>query len=358
MLYHFIYQNFNQFPLGNVFRYITFRSILCFVLAFASALWLGKKFIDYMRKKQFGQSIREVGPKAHLKKQGTPTMGGVFIFIAAFTSILICGNFSSFPLLSVLLITGSFFALGFFDDYLKVLRSNSDGVSGRFKLFWQFTTALCVVGFLYFNQFIDGQLYLPFLKEPLFDMGWGYVIFASFVIVGSSNAVNLTDGLDGLAIVPVLVSIVCLGILSYLSGHTELSGYLYIPYFEGAGEITVFAAGLSGASMAFLWYNCHPAEVFMGDTGSLSLGGALGAISVVTKNEFLFALLGGVFVLEAVSVMLQVASFKLRGKRIFKMAPIHHHFELSGWSENKVIVRFWIVSLILGALALSTLKLR
>jgi len=323
-----------------------------------SIVW-GKKFIALMKLKQFGQAIREDGPQTHLKKKGTPTFGGVFIIGSAFISCLLCGNFHSLPFLLALLVTVSFFFLGGIDDYLKVLKKNPKGVTARQKLVWQFATGL-LTGYLMIKfNVIDTKLYVPFLKDPILDIGWFYVPFAAFVIVGSSNALNLTDGLDGLAIGPTIVSAATLGILAYLSGHVELANYLFIPYIPDVSELLVLAAAVVGAGVGFLWYNSYPAEIFMGDVGSLSLGGCLGVIAVLTKNEFLFVIIGGVFVIEAVSVILQVGSFKLRGgKRIFKMAPLHHHFELTGWPETKVIVRFWIISLLFAILALATLKLR
>lgn len=311
-----------------------------------------------MKLKQFGQSIREEGPESHKKKKGTPTFGGVFILGSAFVACLVCGNLFSFPFLITLFVTISYFFLGGLDDYYKVLLKNSKGVSARQKLVWQFATAILASFVMVKFNIIDTKLYLPFLKDPILDIGWLYVGFASLVIVGSSNALNLTDGLDGLAIGPTITSAATLGFLAYVSGHTEFANYLFIPHVPDVGELLVLAAAVIGAGVGFLWYNAYPAEIFMGDVGSLSLGGTLGTISVLTKNEFLFVLIGGIFVIEAVSVILQVASFKLRGKRIFKMAPIHHHYELKGWPETKVIVRFWIISLIFAILALATLKLR
>ncbi|MCO4753794.1 MAG: phospho-N-acetylmuramoyl-pentapeptide-transferase, partial [Bacteriovoracaceae bacterium] len=257
-----------------------------------------------------------------------------------------------------LLVMLSYFLLGWLDDYLKIIKKNSDGVSAKGKLLWQFSTAILASSAMISFDVIDTQLYVPFLKGPLFDMGWFYVVFASVVIVGSSNAVNLTDGLDGLVTGPILTSAATLGILAYVAGHVEISNYLYIPYIENVGELVVLSAAVVGASVGFLWYNSYPAQIFMGDVGSLSLGGLLGSLAVLTKNEILFVVIGGIFVMEALSVILQVGSYKLRKKRIFKMAPIHHHFELKGWPEPKVIVRFWIVSAVLSILAIATLKLR
>ncbi len=358
MLYHILYPLSQSYSAFNLFKYITFRSVIAFLLAaFVSIVW-GKYFIDYMRKKQFGQVVRDDGPQSHLKKAGTPTMGGVVIIGSILFAIAICGNFFSAPLLITLAVMMSFFGLGLLDDYLKVLKKNSDGVSAKGKLLWQFGTAvLATYAMLHFDV-INTKVYLPFFKEAVIDIGWGYLIFAPFVIVGSSNAVNLTDGLDGLAIGPIVTSAASLGILTYVAGHVEIANYLFIPYAEGSGELTVMALAVIGAGVGFLWYNSYPAQIFMGDVGSLSLGGLLGTIAVISKNEFLFVLIGGIFVIEALSVILQVGSFKLRGKRIFKMAPIHHHFELKGWKEPKVIVRFWIISIFLALLSVASLKMR
>jgi phospho-N-acetylmuramoyl-pentapeptide-transferase len=358
MLYHILYPLSETYSYLNVFRYITTRSFIAFTVASIVSIIWGKRFIAYMKMKQFGQSIREVGPESHFKKQGTPTMGGIFIIGTILLASIVAGNFNSWPFLTTLVVLFSYFILGWLDDYLKILKKNSDGVAGKMKLLWQFTTSGLVLYYLMANDIIDGQLFLPFLKEPVIDLGYAYIAFGSIVIVGSSNAVNLTDGLDGLAIGPIITSAATLGLLSYVAGHYEISNYLFIPFMDSAGELVVFCAALVGASVGFLWYNSYPAQVFMGDCGSLSLGGALGTIAVFTKNEFLFVVIGGIFVIEAISVILQVASFKATGKRIFKMAPIHHHFELKGWPEPKVIVRFWLVSIILAILSVATLKLR
>lgn len=358
MLYHILYPLSQSFSAFNLFRYITLRSVVAFLLAaFVSIVW-GKYFINFMRKKQFGQVVRDDGPQSHLKKAGTPTMGGIVIIGSILFAILITGNFFSIPILITLAVMLSYFLLGFFDDYLKVLKKNSDGISAKGKLVWQFGTAVLATYAMLHFEVIDTKVYLPFFKDAVLDIGWGYLIFGPFVIVGSSNAVNLTDGLDGLAIGPIVTSAASLGILTYVSGHIEMAGYLFIPYVEGSGELTVLSLAVIGAGVGFLWYNSYPAQIFMGDVGSLSLGGLLGTVAVISKNEFLFVLIGGIFVIEALSVILQVGSFKLRGKRIFKMAPIHHHFELKGWKEPKVIVRFWIISIFLALLSVATLKMR
>ena len=358
MFYHLLYPLSEQIAVFNVFKYITFRSFLAFVIAtLVSILW-GKKFIAFMKLKQFGQSIRNDGPESHFKKQGTPTLGGIFIIGSVLVSALFVGNYNSYAFVFTLLVMTSYFVLGWIDDYLKVIKKNSDGVSAKGKLVWQCVTALVASYYLIELKVINTMLYFPFFKEPILDLGGYYILFSTLVIVGSSNAVNLTDGLDGLVTGPVITSASTFALLSYLAGHYKLSNYLFIPYVESSAELTVLCAAIVGASVGFLWYNCNPAQIFMGDVGSLSLGGALGTIAVLTKNEFLFVIIGGVFVMEAVSVILQVGSYKLRKKRIFKMAPIHHHFELLGWPEPKVIVRFWILSITLSILALATLKLR
>lgn len=358
MLYHWLYPLSQDFQLFNVFKYITFRSFLAFIVATLISILWGKRFIALMKLRQFGQTIRDEGPESHKKKKGTPTFGGVFILGSAVFACAICGNFVSFPFLIALFVTISYFFLGGLDDYLKVLKKNTKGVSARQKLLWQFSTALLASYVMIRWGVTDSQIYVPFVKDPVVDIGWFYVPFAAFVIVGSSNALNLTDGLDGLAIGPTIISAATLGFLAYLAGHSELASYLLIPHVPDVGELLVLVSAIIGAGVGFLWYNAYPAEIFMGDVGSLSLGGCLGTIAVLTKNEFLFVLIGGIFVIEAISVILQVASFKTRGKRIFKMAPIHHHFELMGWPETKVIVRFWIISLVFAILALATLKLR
>ena len=358
MLYHFLYPLSVDISFLNVFRYITARSFLAFALALFFSIFWGKKFIAFIRKKEFGQVVRSDGPEAHYKKRGTPTFGGVFIFASLSGALFLCGNFNAVPFVASYLIMLGLFVLGVVDDYLKMRRGNSDGVSAKVKLFWQFLISALVMFFLIKTKAIDTWLYVPFYKGPLIDLGWFYVIFGALVIVGSSNAVNLTDGLDGLAIGPIISSAASLGIIAYLTGHFELAEYLYIPYFRNTGELVVLSAAIIGAGLGFLWYNSFPAEIFMGDVGSLSLGGVLGAIAVLTKSEALFVIIGGIFVIETLSVIVQVGSYKMRKKRVFKMAPIHHHFELKGWPEPKVIVRFWIISILLAIFAIATLKLR
>ncbi len=358
MLYHLFYPLSEEHIVFNVFRYITFRSMMAFIIAVVVSIFWGKYFIRFMKSRQFGQVIRDDGPESHFKKAGTPTMGGVFLVGSVVAALLFAGNFFSIPLLLTLFVMASFFVLGYLDDYFKVLKKNTDGVSAKGKLLWQFATGLIVGGLLLHFNVVDTKVYIPFLKGLNFDLSYFYVFFVAFVIVGSSNAVNLTDGLDGLAIGPIMTSAASLGILAYVAGHKEIATYLYIPYIENVGELFVICAAIIGAGVGFLWYNSYPAQIFMGDVGSLTLGGVLGTVAVITKNEVLFVLIGGIFVAEAVSVILQVGSYKTRRKRIFKMAPLHHHFELLGWPEPKVIVRFWIISACLAILALATLKIR
>ncbi len=358
MLYHFLYPLSQDISAFNIFRYITFRTFAAFLIATIVSIIWGQFFINFMKRKQFGQVVRDDGPQSHLKKAGTPTMGGVLIIGTIMLSMAFCANFMSVPVLTTLGVTLSYFVLGFFDDYLKVMKKNSDGISAKGKLLWQFATALIAGYFLISKGVIDTSLYLPFVKGPVLDLGWYYILFIGVVVVGSSNAVNLTDGLDGLAIGPIITSAASLGIIAYAAGHREIAGYLYIPYVEDIGELMVISAAIIGAGVGFLWYNSYPAQIFMGDVGSLSLGGTLGIVAVLTKSEILFVIIGGIFVIEAISVILQVASYKMRKKRIFKMAPIHHHFELKGWPEPKVIVRFWIISIFLAMFAIATLKMR
>lgn len=355
MLYHLLYPHHHMF---NLFRYITFRTVVAFLVAAVLSIIWGKFFINFMKRKQFGQIIRDDGPESHFKKKGTPTMGGVFMLGSIFVTTLICGNFFSMPLQITLGVTFSYFLLGFYDDYLKVLKKDTKGVSAKGKLAWQFVTAGVALYIMVSQNIINTEVFIPFLKAPILDLGYWYILFGSIVIVGFSNAVNLTDGLDGLAIGPIMVSAATMGLITYVTGHKEFSQYLYLPYFEGMGEITVLTAAIIGAGIGFLWYNSYPAQIFMGDVGSLSLGGTLGTIAVLAKSEFLFVVIGGIFVIEALSVIIQVASFKTRGVRVFKMAPIHHHFEKLGWPETKVTVRFWIISVCLAILALTTLKTR
>jgi phospho-N-acetylmuramoyl-pentapeptide-transferase len=358
MIYHFLYSLAEQISAFNIFRYITFRTFVAFVSTFVICLLIGPAFIRSLIAKQIGQSIRDDGPQSHKKKAGTPTMGGGLILLASVLPILFWVDLFNSLVWATLVIMWGFGVIGYIDDYLKVSKKNSKGLSGKIRLLGEFLIAGLVVFWLIHWHGFSTELHVPFFKNLNMDLGYFYVLFASFVIVGTANAVNMTDGLDGLAIVPFTVSAGTLGLFAYVAGHSTISTYLQIPYISGAGELAPFAAVMVAAGLGFLWYNSYPAQVFMGDVGSLSLGGFLGALAVLTKNEIIMILLGGVFVVEALSVIGQVASFKMTGKRIFRMAPIHHHFELQGLTETKIIVRFWIISILLAILSLSTLKLR
>jgi phospho-N-acetylmuramoyl-pentapeptide-transferase len=358
MLYKILVDLSQEYSALNVFRYITFRSFLSFFTAFLVCWWLGPRYIDQLIKKQWGQSVRGDGPQTHLKKQGTPTMGGGLILLGLFVPGILWFDLASPMVWGVLLVTFGFGLVGFIDDALKVWKKNHKGVPGKVRLLSEFVISGAVIGYLVWQGVLPTQIYMPFFKDIIFDLSYGYVFFASLVVVGSANAVNLTDGLDGLAVVPVMISATTLAIFAYVAGHFEIAGYLGIPFISGAGETVPVAAALVAAGLAFLWFNAYPAQVFMGDVGSLSLGGFLGISAVISQNELLLVVLGGVFVVEALSVITQVASFKLTGKRVFRMAPIHHHYELKGLDETKIIVRFWIISILLAVLSLATLKLR
>jgi len=359
MLYHFLYPLHTVFSGFNVFRYITLRSIGGAVTAFLVVLILGPFFIRMMRRFQIGQVIRDDGPATHLAKQGVPTMGGLLILLAITTATILWGRLDN-PLVWLgLFITLFYGGIGFIDDYRKIKKQNSKGLSARGKLLLQVIGGSVVGLFIYVHPDFDGHLSIPFLKNFQPDLGWFYVIFAVIVIVGASNAVNLTDGLDGLAAGPTIVTAAVYLVFSYLAGHVVLAEYLQLPYVAGSGELAVFCGAIFGGCLGFLWFNAFPAQMFMGDVGSLALGGALGAIAIIIKQEFLLAIVGGIFVMEALSVIMQVGYFKMtHGKRIFLMAPFHHHFEKKGWHEPKVVVRFWIVTIILGLLSVATLKLR
>ena len=358
MVYNWLFELSDTFSTFNVFRYITFRSFLSFFTAFFVCWILGPYFIESMKRSLLSEKINKDAPFTHLKKTGTPTMGGVLILICLLVSVFFWTNLFEPLVCAVLVVTLSFALIGFWDDWLKVRRHNVKGLSGRLRLFLEFLISSAALFVLCYFQVIDTVLYLPFFKNISFDLSWGYILFGSFIIVGFANAVNLTDGLDGLAIFPVMICSLSLGLFSYLAGHFELSAYLGIPFISGAGELVPLVVALSAASLGFLWYNSYPAQIFMGDVGSLSVGGFLGTVAVITKNELVIPLLGGVFVIEAVSVISQVFSFQLTGRRIFSMAPLHHHFELKGVSESKIIVRFWIISVLLAVLSFATLKLR
>jgi phospho-N-acetylmuramoyl-pentapeptide-transferase len=351
----------DQIPGLNLFRYLTFRTIGALLTALFIAFLIGPQFIAWLRAKQGkGQPIREDGPQSHLlTKKGTPTMGGLLILIAFGVSTLLWADLSNRYVWACLLLTFGFALIGFSDDYRKVTKSSHKGISGKTRLILEFALAVSVVAWIVaVTGPGGGDLKLPFLKDVALQLGWFYLIFGSFVIVGSANAVNLTDGLDGLATMPVIIVAGAYALFAYLVGNAVFSGYLGVRHIPGAGELAVFCGALIGAGLGFLWFNAPPASVFMGDTGSLALGGALGSVAVVTKHEIALAIAGGLFVLEAVSVIVQVVSFKTTGKRVFRMAPLHHHFEQKGWAEPTVVIRFWIISLVLALISLATLKVR
>ncbi len=358
MLYHLFYPLASSFKLFNVFRYLTFRTIYAMITALVVSFIIGPWVIRKLEALQARQVIRTDGPESHLKKAGTPTMGGVLILAAVVIPTLLWADLTNFYIWLTLLIIVGYGLVGFFDDYKKVVEKNPRGLSPRQKMFWQVLLGVAVAGFLYSLRGFSTQLYFPFFKNLHPDLWIFFIPFVTLVIVGASNAVNLTDGLDGLAIGPVVINAGTYMIFTYLAGNAKLSGYLQIPYVPGSGELCVLCGAMVGAGLGFLWYNAYPAEVFMGDVGSLPLGGALGAVAVITKQEMLLVIVGGIFVIEALSVIFQVGSYKYRGKRIFRMAPIHHHFELKGVAEPKIIVRFWIITIILALVAISTLKLR
>ena len=345
----------------NVFSYLTTRTIFAVITALTLGLLLGPWMIEKLRFGRVGQVVRDDGPKTHFSKAGTPTMGGMLILVAIFVSTLLWADLTNRFVWVVLAVTFFFGLIGFWDDYLKLAKKNPKGLIARYKYSWQSLFGLAAAFFLFYTAKTPAEttLYLPFFKNFAVPMGVAsFVVLTYFMIVGMSNAVNLTDGLDGLAIMPAVLVGGALGVFAYASGNSEFVKYLQIPAVPGAGEVLIFCGALVGASIGFLWFNSHPAEVFMGDVGSLALGGGIGIVAVLAKQELVLALVGGLFVLEGLSVILQVGSFKLRGKRIFRMAPLHHHFELSGWAEPKIIVRFWILSLLFALVALSTLKLR
>jgi len=347
-------------PSFRVFNYLTLRAILAALTALAISLLVGPVMIRKLAEHQVGQRVRADGPQAHLSKAGTPTMGGLLILVAIVAASLLWADLRNRFLWIVLAVTVAFGLIGFLDDYLKLVVGNSRGLIARYKYFWQSVAGLAAALALYLTAQSPAEttLYVPFFKHFLIPLGVLFVPLTYFVIVGSSNAVNLTDGLDGLAIMPSVLVAGALGVFAYASGNVLFANYLGIPYIAGSGELLVVCAAIFGAGLGFLWFNTYPAQVFMGDIGALALGAALGVIAVVVRQEIVLFIMGGVFVMETVSVILQVGSYKLRGKRIFKMAPIHHHFELKGWAEPKVIVRFWIITVVLVLLGLATLKLR
>lgn len=358
MLYYLLYPLHQYFSFFNVFRYITFRAIYATVTALLLTLILGPFFIEKLRKINFGQYIREDGPQTHRKKQGTPTAGGLLILFAIVTSTCLWADIANQYIWLVLFALVGMGAIGMLDDWKKIKGKNAQGITARQKIILQTAVGAAIAICLYSLPSWNTHLSVPFFKNILPDLGIFYLTFVVVVIVGCSDAVNLTDGLDGLAIGLVLLVSATYMLFAYISGNVRIADYLQITYVAGSGELTVFCGALIGASMGFLWYNAYPAEVFMGDVGSLALGGSLGTVAIVTKHEILLAIVGGIFVIEALSVIFQVSSFKLCGKRIFQMAPLHHHFELKGLTEPKIIVRFWIAGTVLALLAMSTLKLR
>ena len=361
MLYSFFISLIDNYSFFNVFKYLTVRTGLSMITSMVVVFTIGSPFINYFSRKQIHNPIREDGPEDHIiKKIGTPTMGGVLILIGLFSGILLWSDLNNPFNWFLIFIVASFGMLGAYDDIKKIKGKSSAGISSKTKIFTQIILALIGILILTYLAKPDDltNLYIPFFKNIIINLGWFFVPFYLFVIVGSSNAVNLTDGLDGLATVPVILVAACFAFISYVTGNIVFAEYLQIPYIEGVGEVSVFCGAIIGSCLGFLWFNAPPAKIFMGDTGSLALGGSLGAISIITKHEIVLAITGGLFVFEAVSVIVQVLSYKLTGRRIFKMAPIHHHFEKKGWHESTVVIRFWIIAIILAMLGLATLKLR
>jgi len=359
VIYHLLYPLSDTCSYFNVFRYITFRTIYAAITALVICFVLGPWLIGKLQSLQIGQPIRDDGPDSHLSKEGTPTMGGVLIIFSVVLSTFLWAKLTVDYVWFILMITVGYGLIGFTDDYRKLTSRSSKGIPGIIRLTGEVILALLVGIFLYMKPGFDSHVTIPFFKTILPDLGWGYIVFSVFIIVGTANAVNLTDGLDGLAIGPATICFATYLLFAYFAGNIKISGYLQIPYVAGTGELAVFCGAMVGSGIGFLWYNTYPAQIFMGDVGSLSLGGALGTLAVLTKQEILLAIVGGIFVVETISVIFQVGWFKVsNGRRIFRMAPIHHHFELKGWAEPKVIVRFWIISIILALVAISTLKLR
>ena len=361
MLYNFLLNFVEYFSFLNVFKYITFRTGLSVFTSLFIVLLIGSPFIKYFSTRKILNPIRNDGPSDHIiKKIGTPTMGGLIILFGLLIAVILWGDLKNIYLIFCIYIALTFGVLGAYDDYIKIKFNNSSGVSSKLKLLIQIILSIIGISALtFFSDYSEiSNLYFPFFKNLIINLGWFFIPFGVFVIVGSSNAVNLTDGLDGLATVPVILVAACFAFISYVTGNIVFSDYLQIPYIEGTGEISIFCGAVIGSCLGFLWFNAPPAKIFMGDTGSLSLGGSLGAIGIITKHEIVLAITGGLFVLEAVSVMVQVISYKMTGKRVFKMAPIHHHFEKKGWPESTVVIRFWIISIILAMIGLATLKLR
>ncbi len=359
MIYHFLYPLHTEISAFNVFRYITFRTIYVSLTAFLVCFFLGPWVIHKLRNLQIGQFIRKEGPKSHFDKAGTPTMGGVLIIFSVLLSTLLWADLTNHYIWIVIFVTVGYAAIGFIDDFLMQIKKQNKGLSARNKFLLQLVLGLLTGTLLYSNPDFSTIVTVPFLKAFSPDLGILYIPFAALVIVGTSNAVNLTDGLDGLAAGPVLIASVTYMVFAYVAGHAMIAEYLQITYVTGGGEITVFCGALAGATLGFLWFNTYPAQIFMGDVGSLPLGAMLGVVAVITKQEILLVIVGGLFVIEALSVIFQVGYFKMtKGRRIFRMAPLHHHFELKGWPEPKVIVRFWIISIALALISMSTLKMR
>ena len=359
MFYHFFNMLQPEITVLNVFRYITFRTICASLTALVICFVFGPWVIRLLGEKQIGQYIRKVGPESHQDKAGTPTMGGVMILLAIFVSVILWVDLTNLYIWIILFVAAGYFAIGFADDYLKQIQKRNRGLSGRAKFCLQILIAGIAGVMIYVYPEFNTHVTVPFFKTITPDLGPGYILFAILVIVGASNAVNLTDGLDGLAIGPVIIAAATYMLFAYVTGHIKIAQYLQINYLAGCGEVTIICGAMAGAGLGFLWYNTYPAQIFMGDVGSLPLGALLGIIAVITKHEILLVIVGGVFVIEALSVISQVGYFKMtKGQRIFLMAPLHHHFELKGWAESKVIVRFWIIAIILALISISTLKLR
>ncbi len=358
MLYYLLYSLHNQISFFNVFHYITFRAILAILTALILSFLCGPWLIRKLKELEVKQPIRNNGPSTHLRKEGTPTMGGTLILASILLSVLLWSDLTNFYIQISLMVIIGFGAIGFADDYRKLKYRNSQGLKVSEKILMQALVATVASLLLYYYPTFKSTVSVPFFKNFMPNLGWFYILLAAFVMVAASNAVNLTDGLDGLAIGPVLISAGTFMVIAYLAGNVKFASYLQIPYIFGSGEMTVFCGAMVGASMGFLWYNTYPAQIFMGDTGAVPLGAALGVAAVITKQEILLAIVGGLFVLETLSVIFQIVSYRLWHKRIFRMAPLHHHFELKGWAEPKVIVRFWIITIFLALIALSTLKLR
>ncbi|WP_318407848.1 phospho-N-acetylmuramoyl-pentapeptide-transferase [Photobacterium leiognathi] len=360
MIYWLAEQFQSTIPFFRLFEYLTFRAIMSILTALLFSLWMGPRLIARLQMLQIGQVVRNEGPESHFSKRGTPTMGGIMILAAITFTVLLWCDLTNPYVWAVLIVMLGYGAVGFVDDYRKVVRKNTDGLIARWKYFWQSAIALVVAFSLYAygKDTAATQLVVPFFKDVMPQLGLFYIVMTYFVIVGTSNAVNLTDGLDGLAIMPTVMVSAGLAFIAWATGNFNYAEYLHIPYIKDAGELVIVCTAIVGAGLGFLWFNTYPAQVFMGDVGSLALGGALGTIAVLVRQELLLVIMGGVFVMETVSVILQVGSYKLRGQRIFRMAPIHHHYELKGWPEPRVIVRFWIITLMLVLIALATLKVR